>query len=278
MDPAEASAPSKKSPVLAIVIILVVLAALAVAYFVFFAKKSGTSIVNKIVPISSSCKYNDPDLCKFINGWKEIKYFSATTTSTFEGKEVKMTMKSVGSDKTQLTSYQGDNEDMNIVTIGNDTYTKDYTDGKWVKSTITPQSDSSANTIKDELQFNQKAEKAEDKTEYKKIGTEACGKLTCFKYQVIDPAITDSTEYILFDNKDYQLRKTISVDKSNNQSISEFSYSKISIDVPSPIKEEAAISAPASPSQEEIDKAINQIQSGSTDSSDTGGESSNTGE
>lgn len=260
--------PKKKSSLLTIVLIIVVLAALAVFYFLVY-KKSGNSVVSKVVPVSSTCKYNDPDLCKFINGWKDVKYYTVNSTSTFEGKEIKFVMKSIGDDKSQIVSSADNTENMNIITIGNDTYTKDYTDNKWVKSTRTLQTDNDANLVKDDLKFDDKAESVKDKTEYKKVGIEACGKLTCFKYQVIDPAITDSTEYIFFDNKQYQLRKTISVGPDNNQSTSEFDYSKISIDIPSPIKESESAAAPgaeapAQMSQEQIQAAVDQMNANSS--------------
>lgn len=47
----------------------------------------------------------------------------------------------------------------------------------------------------------------------------------------------NSKEYILFDDKDYLLRKTITEGPDNNLATSEFDYSKITISEPSPIKE-----------------------------------------
>lgn len=235
-------APSGSGSKKLIWVILAVVGALAlaaVAYFLFF--RSGSSLGSGLLgasKLNSSCKYNDPDLCKFVNNWKEIKYFTVNSTSTFEGKPIKMILKSAGDDRTQIINYEGETEGMNIITIGKDTYTKDYTDNKWVKTTL---EGTSTDSITKDFNFDDKAELAQDQTTYKKIGTEACGKLTCFKYQVIDPSVPDSTEYILFDNKQYMLRKTISIGKDNNRAEAEFDYSKISIDVPSPVKDSIAI-------------------------------------
>jgi hypothetical protein len=74
-------------------------------------------------------------------------------------------------------------------------------------------------------------------TTYKNLGTEACEKLTCYKYQVIDTGVPDDTQYIWFDNKDYQLRRTRYEGKDGSVSESTYSYNKFNITVPSPVKE-----------------------------------------
>ncbi len=235
---ASLQAPKKSNTCLVVAIILfIIFIVLAAGGYLIYKKGSGVlkSAVSSIT-LNPNCKQNDPDLCKFLNNWQSIDYFTANSTSTFEGKEQKSVMKSVGDDKFQMTNITGGSENYNMISIGNTTYTKDYTDGKWLKTTLEPtKSDASATEIKDEFDFNVE----EDQTTYKKIGKEACGKLTCFKYQVIDPQMAElnSKEYILFDDKDYLLRKTITEGPDNNLATSEFDYSKITIIEPSPIKE-----------------------------------------
>jgi hypothetical protein len=75
------------------------------------------------------------------------------------------------------------------------------------------------------------------KTTYKSLGQEACAKLTCYKYKVIDSSAPDDNEFIWFDTKDYQLRKLRHEDKDGGVSEQTYSYDKISIVVPSPVKE-----------------------------------------
>jgi hypothetical protein len=229
-------------------------------------KKGSTSIksITSKVALNSNCKYNDPDLCKFLNNWQDVKYFTANSTSTFEGKQQQTVMKSINPDKFQMTSLAGSAENFNMISIGDTTYTKDYTDNKWLKVTSEKESDT-VKSSKDEFDYNLE----EDKTEYKKIGTEACGKLTCFKYQVIDPEQADfnSKEYILFDNKEYTLRKTITEGPDNNIAIIEFDYSKISIDVPSPIKEDASSSIPSAPSSQSSSNNSSSLEQAINDAS-----------
>ncbi len=234
-------APSYSNLPLIIAIVVVILLAAGAGVYFYFGNLKFTNVVSKISPLNPNCRYNDPDLCKFVNNWKTVDYFTITSTSTFEGQKEKSVIKSVGDNRFQITGFGGEIESLNTIMIDDTTYTKDYEDGKWVKSETTPENTHAKKMVDLNLDFNNKAELAEDQTRYEKVGMESCGALTCFKYQVADPSIPDSTEYVLFDNKDYLLRKTVSIGLDNNRAESEFDYSKISIDIPSPIKEEPAI-------------------------------------
>lgn len=239
---APVGAPEKKSKTGLIIGVVIVIIVLAIGGYFLMSKKSGGSSGGIFSAITSgglnpNCKYNDPDLCKFVNGWKDVKYFTATSTSSLNGKSDTTTFKMDGKTKSQFVSTENGKENSNMIVIDKTTYTKDYADNKWFKFTPKP---TDPNIIKEEESnndFNTKADSTEDKTTYKKIGTEACGKLTCFKYQVIDPANTDSIEYIYFDNKEYQLRKTRDELKDGTVAESTYDYSKVSISEPSPIKE-----------------------------------------
>ena len=230
------SKPKKSQLEIILTIVLIVLIGVGSGLVYFYSRGDRTkSAANNAVSLNPICKYEDPDLCIFINGWKEVKFLTANSTSTFEGKPVKFVIKSAGDFRDQITSYEGETEQMNIITIGKDTYTKDMSDGKWTKSTRSSKDDDASSEAR-RYDFDEKAELAEDKTTYKKIGEEPCDKYTCFKYQVIDPEVADSTDYILFDNEDYKLRKTITLGPDNNEASSEFDFSRISIDIPSPLK------------------------------------------
>ena len=227
-----------------IAIVIVLLIVILGGGYVAYAKliKKASSLAEILSPASTlklnpNCKYNDPDLCKFMNGWKDVKDMTMTSESTAkDGKKDKLTLKTTGSNKSQMVSEESGKENYNAITIDNTTYTKDYTDNKWFKYTSTPEKDL-AKTEESKISFDTKADSTVDKTTYKKIGTEACGSLTCFKYQEIDPSITDTTQYIYFDNKEYMLRKTRSEGKDGSADESLFDYSSVSISAPSPTKE-----------------------------------------
>lgn len=221
-----------------IIIAVVLMAAVAGGYFLL--NKGGVAVPGLPggVALNPVCKFNDPDLCKFINNFKITNSYSAKSTTTDKtGTKSDSTFESVGTDKTHMILAETGKENFNVINIGDTTYTKDYTDNKWwkqVKPKVTATPIESSSNIKDTIA---QTEAPEDKTTYKKIGMEACGTRQCFKYQVIDPAITDSTEYLWFDNNEYLLRRERSESKDGTVSDTELNYSGISIDVPSPTKD-----------------------------------------
>lgn len=230
-----------------IILVIIVLGGGYVAYAKLVKKASSLGAVFSpaTLKLDPNCKYNDPDLCKFMNNWKSVDDMIVTSDSTgSDGKGSTLTLKIKGSDKDQMIVTEAGKETYNYITIGNTSYTKDYTDNKWFKYTYSADKDL-VKSEESKIDFDAKEENVADKTTYQKIGTEACGKYTCFKYQVIDPAVTDSTEYIYFDNKEYLLRKTRSEAKDGSISEAAFDYSNFSISEPSPVKEGNPYEVPA---------------------------------
>lgn len=236
------SSSSKQSGLAPIAIIVVVFLIAAAVGGYFLLNKGGGVAVPGIpggVGLNPVCKYNDPDLCKFINNFKITNSYSAVSTSTdTTAKKSESTFESVGTDKSHIVLSEGGKEGYNVITIGDATYTKDYTDNKWwkqvkPKATITPTETQTTN-IKDAIV---NTEAPEDKTTYQKIGMEACGSRQCFKYQVIDPAVTDSTDYLWFDNSEYLLRRELNQSKDGSSTDTVMNYTGISINAPSPTKD-----------------------------------------
>lgn len=226
----------KGSHVLVVLLVIVVVAAVAgVGYYVFKKQKSSSSSTTSKAAqeAAQKCEEEDKNICKFFASWKDSKYYTVDTTSTAAGKTSNMKMEYVAPDRYHIVmsgelAYE-------TISIGTTTYTK--TDGVWYKQT---QKKEDVDKYKSESNTNfeepAKDTAPEKKTTYKLIGTEACGNLTCFKYQVINPDAKDTTEYMWFDNKDYQLRKT-STESNGEKSESTFSYTKLEIKEPSPVKE-----------------------------------------
>jgi outer membrane lipoprotein-sorting protein len=67
---------------------------------------------------------------------------------------------------------------------------------------------------------------------YKEIDTEACGSLTCFKYQISDSASPGTTQFAWFDNQSYLLRQWKYTDNAGNSTDMTISYEPISISAP----------------------------------------------
>jgi hypothetical protein len=222
------------------------------------------NLSDAIKQAAAKCDLDDKDLCKFMASWKDNKYYKATSTFTTDGKTSTSTYESEGTDKFHMVAA-GD-VSYEVINIGNTTYTKDPTDGKWWKQTLKPDQQKDL-SLKDDLTFDEptKDEKEADKTTYKKLGQEPCGNLTCFKYQVIDPSNKDTTEYIWFDTKDYQLRRTLSEGKDGKSDIT-ISYDKVSVTEPSPVKElgpnQVVVPGSSEPMTMPSEEELNQMMQG----------------
>ena len=228
---------------LIIIGVVAVLLAAGAGYYIY-TKRTGASPVAGLAPVK--CDYSDKDLCKFLTNFKAQKYYTVKSSSVEEGVTNEFTLKINGDDKSQTISSANGKENFNVITLGNTTYTKDYSDNKWWKQTQEKQKDE----IKDSVAFDPDGEKKEgeqtepEKPEYKRLGEEACGKLTCIKYQVITKGSEDQ-EFIWIDDDDHLLRKTLTITKDGAKNTAEYSYEKFKISAPSPVKEGAPSFAPA---------------------------------
>lgn len=223
-------------------IILVVLFLLGVggAYAVYrFTKIQIPGVSSVLGPkLDPNCRYNDPNLCKFVNNWKTVDYMTMTSSwkDAAYSTDVKVVFKIQNKKNTQMIIEQNGKETSNSIMIDTVSYTKDYSDNKWFKYTIDP-IDNPNGSIAQDFNFDTKASDANDKTIYKSAGTEACGNLTCFKYEIIQPDGTDVFQFIYFDNKEYKLRKMRAEYSNKTIAESTISYDKFTISEPSPIKE-----------------------------------------
>lgn len=222
-------------PVSIIIGAVVVLALLGGGYF-YMQSKGGGGIpgLPGAVGLNPNCKYNDPDLCKFVNNWKTLKDYSIKSTSSYQGQKSDISMQISGEDKSHIVMSQSGKESFNVITIGDTTYTKDFTDNKWWKQKASKQEAE----IKDKytLKFDESDKETEDKTTYKSLGKEPCGNLTCFKYEVINPEMAGTQEFIWFDTNQYLLRKMVTKSKEGETEMT-FDYSGVNITAPSPTKD-----------------------------------------
>lgn len=221
-----------------VVIILAVLGVIGFAgYTVVKGKKDGgvSNSVAKAVA-EAKCEEEDKNICKFQAGWKAQEYYTIVSKTSGDGVNSESTYRTEGEDKFHLTASGETPYEM--IVIGDTTYTKASTGTWWKKTTkkeeVKQFSDSYDFDTEDE---DTTSDEPKDTTTYKALGTEPCGKLTCYKYQVIDSSAPDDKSFIWFDTKDYQLRKTRDEAKDGTVSESTFNYDKISIKAPTPVKE-----------------------------------------
>jgi hypothetical protein len=146
-----------------------------------------------------------------------------------------------GDDKsyTKLSVKNPDNgktEAYETIIIGNTTYTKDASDGKWWKKVNkeTSVDESTADNFKFEIPSATAS--AEERTTFEKEGKEACGKLTCFKYHSMTGGSSEMT-YLWFDDTQYLLRKMEFISSEGEKSTITYQYDNVSVTAPSPTKD-----------------------------------------
>lgn len=252
-------------------VIVLVLAALVVALsggYYFLNKSKGNSLeTTGKNPLSSfgktilndQCSLKDRELCKYINkiasNPKLFQEGLTMKTTTTTGKTVTEGIFEIASDKeTRMVSTNNGKEVMQIITINNTTYIKDYADNKWWKNTTktddTKPNSNLIDTKKIEAEFKNQVKEMEINTTYKFIGKEKCGSLNCFKYQMNIKGMGETTtQYLLFDDVEYLMREMITEDKTGTKSIIEYLYGRVKISEPSPVKTE---NIPASGDSKEV--------------------------
>lgn len=222
------------------IIILAVVALILAAGggYYLLGSKGGSPMTSMIKPaLNPNCEYKDPELCKFMNNWAAQTNYAVATMTKMAGMQMESLYEIDGDEKFHSVSKQNGKEDSNMISIGDTTYTLDYTDNKWWKMTTKPDdtTTSQVKEIKDEFKISETGE--EDKTVYKFITKEACGDKTCFKYEMITPDSSDTKQYMWFDDSEYLMRKTSTESKEYGNSESVYTYGGVSISVPTPVKE-----------------------------------------
>jgi outer membrane lipoprotein-sorting protein len=222
-----------------VIILAVVAVVLAGAGGVYVLGQNGmkTAVPFMKPALNPNCQFHDPELCKFMNNFQAQTSYTVTSTSKMGGQSFESVYEIAGEDKFHSRTKQEDKEQSNMISIGDTTYTLDYKDNKWWKMTTKPD-DSAVKQVKEmKDEFKTDEKQAEDKTVYKFITKEACGNLTCFKYEILTPESSDTKQYIWFDDSEYLMRKIVVEDKTNGSSESLYTYGNVSISAPSPIKE-----------------------------------------
>ena len=192
---------------------------------------SSSSSTNTAIA-TSSCEatYHDATLCKFASSSTSLDKTSYTaslnvaqgdTTST-------MTLASDGKGNTKLSGTTSGTT-FNSITLNNTTYVQANGSGPWIaypSGTSAPTSNPTSNM---DIGVGNAG------ITFKALGTQACGSMTCYKYQVMDSATPSATQYVWFDNSDYKLREWQYIDGSSSTTMN-IAYGNVSIVMPSPVE------------------------------------------
>ena len=151
-------------------------------------------------------EYEDENLCKFLSSWNSNEKFELESSASGLDQDY-ISMMAVDGDKSH---YRMDSEyAMEVISIGGTTYTKAGV--TWWKQTAQKTEETRPVPSKEDYSFEEPSEDSEetDQIKYVKVGEGACGVLSSFKYQVVDPSDSETTEYILFDDKEFFIRKMV---------------------------------------------------------------------
>lgn len=237
------------SPILIVVVVIVIAGIGFAGYKVMNNKKSNDTASNTALPaevkeqIDEECmkQYNDKDLCKFMSNWEASAEYKATFASVGADGTKSLTKIEASGDNTSSVMLEGDKETGAFITLNKTSYMKDYEKGVWYKLPAAQAPAASETNPVSELKIDEQentTEEAKNTTTYKKIGKEACGNKSCFKYQVIDTADTETIEsFVWFGDDDYKLARWTTKSKDGSSSDSTFSYEKVTISEPSPVEE-----------------------------------------
>lgn len=184
---------------------------------------------------NATCDYDDKDLCKFMTSWRLDVDTKLEMKQTLDGQTTTSTFVSANKGKNTHVIMEVGGVPYESIVIDNATrYTKG-SDGTWWKEVI--EQAEATDTVKDyEVDFEEPADNSAAETRYEKLGTEPCGNLTCFKYQIIDPNSPSYTQYIWFDTQSYQLRRMLTQD-SDYTTEATYTYENASVNVPNPVKD-----------------------------------------
>src|SRR3989344_1313082 len=217
-----------------LVLLAVVVVAGGGAYLV--TKDGGTISVNKELQSKCTTQVNDETFCKFAGVFANAGDYKVSVTSNDQSGASTIELASDSKGNSSMVVTQGGQEQGNIVLFNGVTYLKDPTDGQWFKFSSTDTNKPEVLDLKKEIAKGDFKGDAGQTLQYKQIGTEACGNLTCFKYQVIDPQKPNEEGFLWFDTKDYLLRRVTA--KSNGSTTDmNLTYTKVSISEPSPTKD-----------------------------------------
>ncbi len=218
--------------------------------------------------VLANCTY-DKDVCKYfasmISAYSRPLVMKTTTVMREYGTSTSI-VKMDGKGNMDTVSMKGGKEESAMVIVDNITYFKDLKDNTWYKLADNKESESSSLLNPTEMisEFKKTAEDSANKMVVKKLGQEACGTLTCEKYQMDEPELK-TTMIVWFDTKEYKARKMETSIEDGAKTTIEYSYESVTITTPSPVKEMPDYSTMMEqngvkmPSAEELQKMMQEV-------------------
>jgi len=220
-----------------------ILLVLGVGGYIYFQQKSSPLVSPEIKKAQqemlANCKY-DKDFCKYAaNGIVAMsRGYTMTSESTYNGKKSKMILKSDGKENSESVSYTDGKEEGSFISLNKTTYMKGPGETVWTEYPPTKDEGGKQTGTFDfealKKELGDTTKEVADTLVVKKVGTEACGKLTCSVFEMTEKG-TNSTIKIWVDTKEYFARKMETSSKEGVNTIT-FEYGPVTITEPSPVK------------------------------------------
>lgn len=229
-------------------IAVVVLAIAGVTVWKLSSKKTTSSTASttattksvSTVAVSSSClkAFHDSSLCAFANhtNISSQQYVATGTATSSSGTKSTFTVENDGKGNTDV-AYGSNGKQISSISLDGVTYVQSAPGSTWLgyagtglgAASSVPNPTSGFN-----VNFTSSTPAGVSVT---KVGTAACGKLSCNEYKVVDSATPTTTEYVYFDTQDYLLRQWTSNDTSTGVAVDlTFTYQPVTIAKPSPVQ------------------------------------------
>lgn len=251
-----------------VILIVAVIAAVGIVGWRVMQKDNTVAKTPAQKTVNTACMkvYNDKNLCNAQTAslnFSKLAYTAVDTATDTQGQTSKFTVSSDGKGATSVTANSG-GQSFSTITIGSTTYVKNG--DSWLKYTSNaPATTNPASDLK--TTFSDVNTPAAQQIKYKSIGKEKCGNVTCLKYQVIDPAMPGTTNYVWFSTKDYRLMRWYGKD-ANGTNDFVITYGSVKITAPTPVTDASSPSGGTSgaPTQAQINAALQQAQAAAAQS------------
>lgn len=245
-----------------IAIIVAVVGVAGAAYYVMNRDKDGetsqlTNQEQKQVEAECKKEIDDKDFCKFASNWSFGGEYKITM-STSGGSEVGSFVSEVDGENSSTVVTSADGEESRFIYLEGASYVYDPSNSVWMKYPAAAESvESLAEDFSDNFDFDNTDVPEAERQTYESQGKEACGNLTCFKYQIKDPANPAFESFIWFDDDEYKMRRFMTSENGATTDAT-IEYVGVTISEPSPVQE---YSQPEGvPSEAELQEMLNSLQ------------------
>jgi len=246
--------PKGKSPALPVLFLCITVGILAVGGFIVYKtlNKSGGSPLSMVKDLASGntllpratendfASISDPLIRKHLAAQVNASSYRTTSTSNGMGHNDSQIMEFVikGQDVSFRMAQTIDGKPTSdMITIGDVTYVKDFKDNSWWMQKAKPSEEMGTKNDDNEYKVDDIKDEYMKKVDvvYTKLGEEACGTRTCYKYQEVSDDNKEAKRVFWFDTKELLLRREES-GFGEFASVSEYTYG-ITLNAPSPTKQ-----------------------------------------